>query len=87
MILATNPDGFDAVFSDVVMQGTNDVALGREIQRLYPRLPVILTSGYSEILIDDIEHGLALPRKPHAGDDRSRLLRRTGRARSGPRPS
>jgi CheY-like chemotaxis protein len=39
----------DLVFSDIVMPGTMDgVGLAREIQSLYPNLPVILTTGYSD---------------------------------------
>ena len=44
----------DVVFSDVVLRGMNGVALAREIQRRYPGLPVLLTSGFSsKIAVDD----------------------------------
>jgi PAS domain S-box-containing protein len=40
---------FDLVFSDIVMPGTIDgVGLASEIRARYPRLPVILTTGYSD---------------------------------------
>jgi DNA-binding NtrC family response regulator len=36
------------VFTDIVMPGDMDgLVLAREIQRLYPRLPVLLATGYS----------------------------------------
>jgi CheY-like chemotaxis protein len=39
----------DLVFTDIVMPGTIDgVGLAREIRSRYPRLPVILTTGYSD---------------------------------------
>ena len=39
----------DLVFSDIVMPGTIDgVGLASEIRSRYPRLPVILTTGYSD---------------------------------------
>ena len=39
----------DLIFSDIVMPGTIDgVGLAREIRSRYPRLPVILTTGYSD---------------------------------------
>src|SRR5205823_14629289 len=39
----------DLVFSDIVMPGTIDgVGLASEVQARYPRLPVILTTGYSD---------------------------------------
>ena len=40
---------FDLVFSDIVMPGTIDgVGLTREIRSRYPKLPVVLTTGYSD---------------------------------------
>ena len=40
---------FDLLFSDVVMPGTmSGVDLARTVQRLYPGLPVVLATGYSE---------------------------------------
>jgi DNA-binding NtrC family response regulator len=38
------------VFSDIVMPGgMNGIALAQEIKNRYPRLPVLLTSGYSDV--------------------------------------
>jgi DNA-binding NtrC family response regulator len=38
------------VFSDIVMPGSmNGVALAQEIGNRYPQLPVLLTSGYSDV--------------------------------------
>ena len=38
------------VFSDIVMPGNmNGVALAQEISNRYPKLPVLLTSGYSDV--------------------------------------
>ena len=67
---------FDAVFSDVVMPGMNGLDLGREIRRLYPSLPVILTSGYSDVLADDSRHGFELLQKPYAIENVSQILRK-----------
>jgi len=40
--------GFDLVFSDIVMpDGMSGIDLSRQIARLYPRLPVLLTTGYA----------------------------------------
>lgn len=44
-LLDEKPGQFDLVFSDVVMPGMDGVALGREIHRRFPRLPVVLASG------------------------------------------
>jgi len=39
------------VFSDIVMPGSmNGVALAQEINNRYPHIPVLLTSGYSDVV-------------------------------------
>jgi signal transduction histidine kinase len=75
-LLEEQPDGFDAVFSDVVMPGMSGVDLGHEVRRRYPGLPVLLTSGYSHVLAAEGPHGFELLHKPYAVEDLSRILRR-----------
>ena len=75
-------DGFDAVFSDVVMPGMSGVELGLEIRRRHPGLPVVLTSGYSHVLAEKGRHGFELLQKPYAVEDFSRILRSATRART-----
>ncbi|WP_207538753.1 GAF domain-containing hybrid sensor histidine kinase/response regulator [Sabulicella rubraurantiaca] len=67
---------FDAVFSDVVMPGMSGIELGEEIRRRHPGLPVVLTSGYSEVLAEEGSHGFELLQKPYAAAELSRILRR-----------
>ena len=44
-------DKVDLVFSDVVMPGEmNGIALAHEIANHYPQIPVVLTSGYSDVV-------------------------------------
>src|SRR4029077_3570431 len=44
-------DKIDLVFSDVVMPGgMNGIALAQEIGNRYPWIPVLLTSGYSDVV-------------------------------------
>jgi DNA-binding NtrC family response regulator len=72
-------NGFDVVFSDVVMPGMSGVELGHEIRRRYSSLPVVLTSGYSHVLAEEGRHGFELLQKPYAAEELSRVLRRVTR--------
>lgn len=67
---------FDVVFSDVVMPGMSGIELADEITRLYPALPVVLTSGYSHVLAEHGPQGLELLQKPYSVDQLSRVLRK-----------
>ncbi len=69
-------NGFDAVFTDVIMPGMSGIELGQSIRQLYPRLPVVLTSGYSHVLAEEGRHGFELLKKPYAAEELSRLLRK-----------
>jgi PAS domain S-box-containing protein len=79
-------DGFDVVFSDVVMPGMSGVEFGQEIRRRYPSLPVVLTSGYSDVLAQEGHHGFELLQKPYAAEELSRVLRRVTRGLRTTRP-
>lgn len=73
--LATSQGAHDIVFSDVVMPGMNGVELARHVQRLYPDLPLVLTSGYSHVLAEG-GHGFELLQKPYSVEALSRVLRK-----------
>ncbi|KAA2235907.1 dihydrodipicolinate synthase family protein [Salinarimonas soli] len=83
--LACLADGqaFDVVFSDVVMPGMSGVELGKESRRLYPGLPILLTSGYSHVLAEEGRHGFELLQKLYAAEELSRALRRVTLQRGG----
>ncbi|MFC7478005.1 PAS domain S-box protein [Dankookia sp. GCM10030260] len=74
-LLDEDASRFDVVFSDVVMPGMNGVELGREIRRRWPNLPVILTSGYSQVLADGGAQDFELLHKPYSVEGLSRALR------------
>ncbi|TXM88556.1 PAS domain S-box protein [Methylobacterium sp. WL116] len=73
--LDQTPDRFEVVFSDVVMPGMNGVDLAREVTRRHPGLPVVLASGYSDVLAAQGTHGFELLGKPYSVADLSRVLR------------
>jgi PAS domain S-box-containing protein len=78
-------EGFNLVFSDVVMPGVGGVELARLIRRRWPMIRVVLTSGYSDALAADAHHGFLLLRKPYSIEELSRTLS-DGFASSMPEP-
>ena len=72
--LGADGNGFDLVFSDVVMPGTGGVALARELRSRLPHLPVVLTSGYSHVLAQESDHGFRLLHKPYSAEQLGRIL-------------
>ncbi len=74
--LAAEAARFHVVFSDVVMPGMSGIDLAHEVRRLYPRLPVVLTSGYSHVLAEEGPHGFDLVHKPYSAEQISRALHR-----------
>lgn len=81
--LENGADGFDVVFSDVVMPGMNGIDLARTIRARYPHLPVILTSGYSHVLAREGSAGFELLRKPYSMEELSRALQAATTSRAG----
>ncbi|MDB5441017.1 MAG: sensor hybrid histidine kinase [Caulobacteraceae bacterium] len=75
-LLEEHPGQFDLVFSDIVMPGMDGLQLGQEIRRLYPGLPVVLTSGYSDVLAKEGSYGFELLHKPYSVESLSHALRR-----------
>ena len=63
--LAQEPDGFDIVFSDVMMPGIDGVELAARLQEQHPGLPVLLTSGYSDVIVRHGTMGFELLHKPY----------------------
>lgn len=72
-LLAAHPD-VALVLSDIVMPGSMDgIALAREIRSRYPKLPVVLASGYSDAPVDpEADHGV-VP-KPYRRADLAKAL-------------
>jgi len=82
-LIEEHPDRFDAVFSDVVMPGISGLDLAQRIRNEHPRIPVVLTSGYSHVLAQEGTHGFDLLHKPYSAEGVARILAKVTRA---PRP-
>jgi CheY-like chemotaxis protein len=76
--LENEPGRFHIVFSDVVMPGMSGVELGREIRRRFSDLPVVLASGYSDVLAQGGAHGFELLHKPYSIEQLSNVLLKAG---------
>jgi len=75
-------DRFDFVFSDVMMPGMNGIDLARVIRRRIPTIPILLTSGYSDILAREGPAEFEVLRKPYSIDDLNAAFARTVLARA-----
>lgn len=61
---------FALVFTDILMPGgMNGVMLAHQIRRDFPRLPVLLTTGYSDEALDEHSRSFELLRKPYRRQD------------------
>jgi PAS domain S-box-containing protein len=82
----SNGTPVDLVFSDVMLPGDLDgVALAEEINKKYPKVPVLLTSGYAKALTK--RHGLPILRKPYQIAALANVVRSTLDSRSGTDPT
>jgi len=77
--LTGNAERFDVVFSDVVMPGMSGLDLAREIRLRYFDLPVVLTSGYSQVLSQNGNHDFELLQKPYSIEELARALEKVAR--------
>jgi PAS domain S-box-containing protein len=72
---------FDLVLTDVVMPGgMSGLDLARRLARTHPALPVVLTTGYSEVLVDENASEVELLRKPYSMEALGTLVQRVLKA-------
>jgi PAS domain S-box-containing protein len=67
-ILKSRAVDFDVVFTDVVMPGISGIELGHQVNARWPHMEVILTSGYSHVIVEEGTHGFPLLKKPYSAD-------------------
>ncbi|MHC2434131.1 hybrid sensor histidine kinase/response regulator [Bradyrhizobium sp. USDA 4451] len=79
--LAVDPDRFDLVFTDVVMPGMSGIELAEEIRRQGLDLPIVLASGYSQVLSQQGSGGFELLQKPYSAEQLARVLHKAARSR------
>jgi CheY-like chemotaxis protein len=72
-ILSTGAE-FDVIFSDVVMPGMSGVDFALTVRERLPGMPIVLTSGYSHVLVEEGRHGFPLLHKPYSAEDVARAL-------------
>jgi PAS domain S-box-containing protein len=73
-------NGIDLVFSDIVMPGKMDgLALAQAIRSKYPRLPILLATGYSDTL-RRTSLGFQIIRKPYEIHELSQALTKVAAA-------
>jgi CheY-like chemotaxis protein len=71
-LIRRSPGDFDLVVSDQTMPGLTGDKLAEEIRKIRPDIPIILCSGFSEVLTPEREkeiHVSKLVRKPFIGDE------------------
>lgn len=66
-------EGVDLLFSDIVMPGgISGTQLARQVRDMFPKLPILLTSGYAEDVLHDLKSTngqIELLRKPYRRND------------------
>jgi CheY-like chemotaxis protein len=66
----------DLVFSDIMMpEGMNGLELAEVMKSEFPKVPVLLTSGYSDVAADATAKGFEVIRKPYRMEELEVRLR------------
>ncbi|HHX28899.1 MAG TPA: response regulator, partial [Firmicutes bacterium] len=77
-LFRATPDAFDVVITDQTMPKMTGTQLARAIKQLRPKVPIVLSSGYSETLTDDEirDSGIiTMIEKPFTLNDMARAVR------------
>ncbi len=74
-IFKADPDGFDAVITDMTMPRMTGKDLARELLILRPRLPIIVCTGFSDLLTPDEAKAMGIKKYVHKPVDWERMAR------------
>ena len=66
----------DLVFADIMMPGMNGLELAEIMKKEFPGVPILLTSGYSDVAGDAITKGFQIIRKPYRMEELAIWLRK-----------
>ncbi|WP_242141090.1 ATP-binding protein [Sphingomonas sp. TREG-RG-20F-R18-01] len=70
------PTRFGVIFSDVVMPGMSGIELAQALQQRHPDIPVLLASGYSNVIATSGSFGFPLLHKPYSMAELAQALRK-----------
>ncbi len=76
--LMTNPDKYQMLITDLTMPNLTGMQLAKLVRLHFPHLPIIMVTGYSEELTDDIKekYGIqAILMKPVVASDLATTVR------------
>jgi two-component system NtrC family sensor kinase len=83
--LLENEEAFDLVFSDILMPGLmNGLDLAKAIRDRFPRLPVVLATGYSTSAQDAVRQGFIVVQKPFEFSALDQSIREAMRGKPSP---
>ena len=74
-----HPDKFDLVITDQTMPNITGEALARELMRIRPDIPIILCTGYSEVITEEKAKAMGIQEfviKPTVTRDMAKTIRR-----------
>ena len=77
-VFRNRPDQFDLVVTDMTMPGLTGADLSREILKIRPDIPIIMVTGFSELISKEKAQALgvrALAMKPLSRTNLARLIR------------
>ena len=76
-LFLASPHRYDVIISDMTMPGMTGDVLSREILRIRPDIPIILCTGYSERINEDVAREIGIRKllmKPYKIDDLIKIL-------------